>query len=248
MHSAEGRHIHEPVKKPQQVAPAAIPAPAAPVKSCATDVFADCPTSSIQSETYSPRPEVEEKADAAQTAPTAYDSVLMLRPAVQTTVNAPLTVTCGTKQVQTGFESTKFDPSGRRFLSVHLMLASEQQILPDSTLERLELELASNPAVKRITLPLPKEWYAEGEASTCTAYTPVPGHANINGVDIKFDASAVVDVFPQGVRLGPHEILCYTISQQEPTGEARIDERTWLVAFFVVPDANPIPLRSMVIS
>ena len=63
---------------------------------------------------------------------------------------------------------------------------------------------------------------------------------------MKFDASVVVDVFPQGVCLGPHELRCYSISKQEPTGEARIDERASLVVSFSVPDANPIPLRGMV--
>ena len=126
------------------------------------------------------------------------------------------------------------------------MLASEQQVRPDLTLEKLKLELASNPAVKRISLPLPEEWYTEDEASTCTAYSPVPVHANIDGVDMKFDASVVVDVFLQGVCLGPHELRCYSISKQEPTGEARIDERASLVVSFAVPDANPIPLRGMV--
>ena len=100
------------------------------------EVSADCPTLSIQSETFSPRAE-EKKTEATQTLSTVSDRVLMLRPADQATVNAPLTVTCGTKQ------------------------------------EKLKLELASNPAVKRISLPLPKEWYTEGEASTCTAYSPV---------------------------------------------------------------------------
>ena len=186
-----------------------------PVKLCTTTGFADCPLSSIQSETFSPRAEVEEKAGAAQTAPTDCDRVLMLRPADQTTVNAPLTVTCGTKQVQTTLESTTVDPSGRTLLSVHLMLVSEQQIRPDLTLEKLKLEL-------------------------------VPEHANIDGVDMKFDASVVVDAFPQGVSPGPHELPCYSISKQEPTGEARIDERASLVVSFAVPDANPIPLRGMV--
>ena len=112
VHSAERRQIQDPDSKPRQVAATASSAPAAPVKSCTTDVFADCPTSSIQSETFSSRAEVEEKADAAQTAPTAYDRVLLLRPADQPTVNAPLTVTCGTKQVQTSLASTTIDPSG----------------------------------------------------------------------------------------------------------------------------------------
>ena len=93
---------------------------------------------------------------------------------------------------------------------------------------------------------MPKEFYTEGEASTCTAYSPVPVHANIDGVDIKFDASVVVDVFPQGVSLGAHELRCYSNSKQESTGEARIDERASLVVSFTVPDANPIPLRGMV--
>ena len=246
MHSAEGRQFQDPDSKLQQVAAAAAAAssaPVAPVNSCTTDVFADCPTSSIQSETFSSRAEVEEKADAAQTAPTAYDRVLLLRPADQPTVNAPLTVTCGTKQVQTSLESTTFDPSGRTILSVHLMLSSEQRIRPDLTFEKLKLELASNPAAKKISLPLPKEWYTEGEASTCTANTPIPERASIDGVDMKFDASVVVDVFPQGVCLGPHEIRCYSISKQKPTDEARIDDRASLVASFAVPDANTIPLR-----
>ena len=205
-----------------------------------------CPTTSIQSETFSSRAEVEEKADAAQTAPTAYDRVLLLRSADQTTVFAPLTVTCGTKQAQTSLESTTFEPSCRTLLSGHLMLSSEQQIRPDLTLQKLKLESAGNPAVKRISLPMPKEWYTEGEASTWTAYTPVHVHANIDGVDMKFDASVVVDVFLQGVCRGPHELRCFTISKQEPTGEARIEERSSLVVSFAVPDANPFPLRGMV--
>ena len=222
-------HIFDPHSEPQQGAAAAVPAPAVPVKLCTTEVSADCPTLSIQSGTFSPRAEEKKKTDATQTLSTASGRVLMLRPADQATVNAPLTVTCGTKQMQTGLESTTFDPSGQTLLSVHLVLASEQQIRPDLTFEKLKLELASNRAVKRIFLPLPKEWYTEGEASTSTAYSPVPVHANIDGVDMKFDASVVVDVFPQGVCLGPHELRCYSISKQEPTGEARIDERASLV-------------------
>ena len=70
--------------------------------------------------------------------------------------------------------------------------------------------------------------------------------ANIDGVDMTFDASVVVDVFPQEVSLGPHELRCYSMRKQEPTGEARIDERASLVVSFAVPNANPIPLRRMV--
>ena len=223
-----------------------ISVPAGPVKSCPTDVFASCPKSSIWSETFSPRADVEERADAGQIAPTAYDRALILRPVDQITVNAPPTVTCGTKQVQTCLESTTYDTCGRTLLSVHLMLVLEQQIRPDLTLEKLKLELATNPAVKEISLPLPKEWYTEGEPSRCTAYTPVAGHANIDGVDMKLDASVVGNVFPPGLCLGPHELRCYSISKQKPTGDTRIDERASLVVSFAVPDANLITLRGMV--
>ena len=244
VHSAE-QHIHDPDRKPQQVNATAISATAAPEKSRTTEVIADCSKSFIHSQTSSPRADADGKADATHTAPTACDRVLMQRPADQTIVNAPLTVTSGTKQVQTSLDSTTFDPSGRMLLSVHPMLDSEQQTRPDLTLEKLKLELTSNPAVKRISLLLPKEWYTEGEASTCTAYSPVPVHANIDGMDMIFDASVVVDVFPQGDWLGPQEIRCYGISKQEPTGEARIDERASLVVSFAVLDANPIPLRGL---
>ena len=46
--------------------------------------------------------------------------------------------------------------------------------------------------------------------------------------------------------LGPQELKCYNINHQEPTGEARIDERASLVVSFVVPHATPIPLRGLV--
>ena len=128
-------HILDPHSESQQGAAAAVPATAVPVKSCTTVVSAGCPTLSIQSETSSPRAEEKKKTDATQTLSTASGRVLMLRPADQATLNAPLTVTCGTKQVQTSLESTTFDPSGRTLLSVHLVLASEQQIRPDLTLE-----------------------------------------------------------------------------------------------------------------
>ena len=56
----------------------------------------------------------------------------------------------------------------------------------------------------------------------------------------------VVDVFPEEVCLGPHELLCYSISKQEPTDEANTDECTSLVVSFAVPEANPIPPRGIV--
>ena len=52
--------------------------------------------------------------------------------------------------------------------------------------------------------------------------------------------------FPPGLCLGPQELKCYNINHQEPTGEARIDERASLAVSFVLPHAAPIPLRGLV--
>ena len=61
-----------------------------------------------------------------------------------------------------------------------------------------------------------------------------------------FEACVVVDVFPPGICLGPQELKCYNINHQEPTGEARFDERASLVVSSVVPHAAHIPLRGLV--
>ena len=87
---------------------------------------------------------------------------------------------------------------------------------------------------------------AEVSNETLTTYSPVPLCATMDGVDVKFEACVVVDVFPPGICLGPQELKCYNINHQEPTGEARIDERASLVVSFVVPHAAPIPLRGLV--
>ena len=51
---------------------------------------------------------------------------------------------------------------------------------------------------------------------------------------------------PPGICLGPQELKCYNINRQEPTGEARIDERASLVVSLIVPQAAPIPLRGLI--
>ena len=94
--------------------------------------------------------------------------------------------------------------------------------------------------------PRPKQWYVPGESETLTTCSPVPVCATMDGVDVKFEAWVVVDVFPPGLCLGPQELKCHNINHQEPTGEARIDERASLVVSFVVPHAAPIPLRGLV--
>ena len=124
------------------------------------------------------------------------------------------------------------------------MLAAEQVRRPTLTLAKLWVELSI--LYKRMELPRPKQWYVPGESETLTTYSPVPVCATMDGVDVKFEACVVVDVFPPGLCLGPQELKCYNINHQEPTGEARIDERASLVVSFVVPHAAPIPLRGLV--
>ena len=189
--------------------------------------------------------EVEAAGVAAHTVPLEDDRVLMLNLATQTQAfHTPLTISCGAKQVQTCLEPTTFDPQGRTMISIHLMLASEQTRRPTLTLAKLWVELSI--LYKRAELPRPKEWHAPGESETLTTYFPVPVCATMDSVDVKFEARVVVDVFPPGICLGPQELKCYNITHQEPTGEARIDERASLVVAFAVPHAAPIPLRGLV--
>ena len=70
--------------------------------------------------------------------------------------------------------------------------------------------------------------------------------ATLDGVDMRIDACVVMDLFPPGICLGSQELKCYNINRQEPTGEARIDERASLVVSFIKPDTAPIPLRGLV--
>ena len=182
---------------------------------------------------YNQWAEVESAGVAAHTVPLEDDRVLMLHPTEPPAFHTPLTITCGAKQVQTCLEPTTFDPQGRTLISIHLLLAAEQVRRPTLTLAKLWFELSI--LYTRVELPRPKEWYVPGESETLTTYSPVPVGATMDGVDVKFEACVVVDVFPPGICLGPQELKCYNINHQEPTGEARIDERASLVVSFVVP-------------
>ena len=193
---------------------------------------------------HNPWAEVESAGVAAQTVPLEDDRVLMLHPAEPPAFYTPLTITCGTKQVQTCLEPTTFDPQGRTLISIHLMLAAEQLRRPTLTLAKLWVELQT--LYKRVEIPRPKEWFAPGDSDTLTTYSPVPICATMDEVNVMFDVCVMVDVFPPGFCLGAQELKCYNINHQEPTGEARIDERASLVVSFVVPQAAPIPLRGLV--
>ena len=188
--------------------------------------------------------EVESADVAAHTVPLEDDRALMLHPTESPAFHTPLTITCGAKQVQTCLKPTTFDPQGRTLISIHLLFAAEQVRMSTLTLAKLWVELSI--LYTRVELPRPKEWYVPGESETLKTYSPVPVCATMNGVDVKFEACVVVDVFPPGICLGPQELKSYSIDHQEPTGEARIAERASLVVFFVVPHAAPIPLRGLV--
>ena len=86
----------------------------------------------------------------------------------------------------------------------------------------------------------------EGVTSTYPAYSPIPVKACIDGVDVRFDATVITDVFPPGICLGSQELRCYNIDTQEPFDEARIDECASLVVSFVIPDTAPVPLHGLV--
>ena len=54
-----------------------------------------------------------------------------------------LTVTYGETHVQTSSEPTSFDTQGRTLISIHFMLAAEQQHRPCLTLQKLGVELTA---------------------------------------------------------------------------------------------------------
>ena len=133
---------------------------------------------------------------------------------------------------------------GRTLIFVHLVLAAERKRCPSLTLRELWLEKAANPNCKEIDVKQPEERCGEGESKTFVCSVPVD--ATLDGVDMRFDACVVMDLFRPDICLGPQELKCYNINRQEPTGEARIDERASLVVSFRMPEAAPILLRGLV--
>ena len=126
------------------------------------------------------------------------------------------------------------------------MLAIERETRNELTIEALMNELAANENCRQLTLPQPEEWQVKGVTSTYHAYSSIPVKACKDGVDARFDGTVITDVFPPDICLGSQELRCYNIDTQEPSGEARIDERASLVVSFVIPEAALVPLRGLV--
>ena len=164
--------------------------------------------------------------------------VLTLRPAELENLVTPLVVTCGNIQVQTSPEPTTFDITGKTIVSVKLTLAAARANCPELTLESFMRQLLNNIKIQQTTLPQPTEWQMEELPITFNALTPVPIQANIDGVVLQFDATAITDAFPPGTQ----ELRCYNITRQGTTGEARFNERASLVVSFTIPDTAPMLL------
>ena len=82
--------------------------------------------------------------------------------------------------------------------------------------------------------------------TTFNAFMTVPIQANIDRVDMRFDATVITDVIPLGICLGAQELPWYNIPRQDTTSEARIDERASLVVSFTIPETAPMPLKGLI--
>ena len=145
------------------------------------------------------------------------EMVRTLRPAEVAYTAPSLTITCGKIQFQTSLETTTFNPSGRTIMSIRLLLAIARETRPKRTIEALMNELAANDNCRQLTLPQPEEWQVKEVTSTYHAYSPIPVKACIDGVDVRFDATVITDVFPPGICLGSQELRCYNIDTQKPS-------------------------------
>ena len=131
------------------------------------------------------------------TSHTASDNemVLMLLPADEAHIATLLTITCGKVQMQTSWEPTTFDPFGQTILSIRLLLAIEGKQRSELTIEALIDEIADNPQFRQLTLPQPKEWQVKGVTSIYHAYSLIPVKVNVDGVEMRFEATIITDAF-----------------------------------------------------
>ena len=88
----------------------------------------------------------------------------------------------------------------------------------------------------------PTEWQMEELPFPFNALTLVPIHANIDGVDMRFDATVITDFFPPDICLGSYvvKISHAKLQRVEPASIAS------LVVSFTIPDAAPMPLKGLI--
>ena len=80
-------------------------------------------------------------------------------------------------------------------MSIRLLLAIEREQRPDLTFEALIEETGDNPRYRQLTLPQSDEWQVKGATSTCHAYSPIPVKVNVDGEDMRFEATIITDAF-----------------------------------------------------
>ena len=159
-------------------------------------------------------------------------------------------VTCGRKQIYAALECPS-DNNTETMISIHLLLSSARMTNPNLTLSQLKEELCRNRRLTIAAKPLPQ--YADRPLDQLTqdqkvkTVSPVPVALNVDGVDMRFNATVVLEGnFHQGLYLGRKELRCYNIGEQPAFGEATIDERASLVVAFGHRHQEPIPLFGMI--
>ena len=65
-----------------------------------------------------------------------------------------------------------------------------------SSFDSAETMGRTSSSVQEIEIVRPKEWCAPGESETLTTYSLVSICATLDGVDMKFEACVVLDIFP----------------------------------------------------
>ena len=133
------------------------------------------------------------------------EMVLTLRPAELENIVTHLVVTCGKIQIQTSPEPTTFDLTGKTIVSVKLGLAASRAKCPELNRESFKRQLL-NKKIQQTTLTRPTEGQTEELPTTFNAFMTVPIQANIDRVDMRFDATVITDVFPLGICLGAQKL------------------------------------------
>ena len=72
-------------------------------------------------------------------------------------------------------------------------------------------EPTNGPNLQQLFLPQPVEWQMKRTTSTHSAFSAVSAQANIDGVDMKFDATVITDAVLPGICLGTRNSVAATL-------------------------------------